>query len=99
MTGREQLKYEQTRIDVYNRAHGRCEECGAPIQYDTYQMAHKIPQSKMYLKKYGKEVIHHRLNFSATCSLICNGRSSIGCWPLKIDELVLEIRQELYNER
>ncbi len=95
MTGKELLKYEETRIDVYNRARGKCEVCNSPIEYLTYQMAHKIPQSKMYLKKYGKEVIHHRLNFVATCGLICNGRASISGWPLEIDELVQKIRLEL----
>ncbi len=97
LTGREQLKYEETRVYVYNRAEGLCEMCGKPISYLDYQMAHMIPQNKMYLKKYGKEVIHHRLNFVATCGLSCNSRASIANHPLAIEKVAEQIREELSN--
>ena len=97
MTGREQLKYEETRIQVYNRAQGLCQVCGEPISYLDYQMAHMIPQNKMYLRKYGKEIIHHHLNFKATCGLACNSQASISNHPLAIQELVEQIREELSN--
>lgn len=99
MTGREQLEYEHTRMLVYNRAHGRCEVCGEPIEYLTYQMGHRIPQRKHFMKKYGKDVIHHYMNFAATCSLPCNNAVSIGNKPVAIQQLVSEIQEELNGER
>jgi len=97
MTGRDQEHYEETRALVYNRAHGYCEVCGIPLEYTSYQMAHRIPQRKHFLKQHGKEVIHHYLNFAATCSLQCNNKVSIGNHPVAQEKLVQEIRETIEN--
>ena len=81
----------ETRIIVFNRSGGFCEVCGKPIDY-AYQMAHRIPQRKHFVKKYGKAVIHHPLNFRATCGLRCNNAVSIGNHPLEIERIVEEIK-------
>jgi len=87
--------YEFTRMLVFNRSHGRCEVCGKHISYLEFQMAHRIPQRKHFIKKYGKEVIHHYMNFAATCGLACNNKVSIGNHPVEIAQLVERIREEL----
>lgn len=97
MTDREQLAYERTRLMVYNRAHGRCEVCGKPIEYHTYQMGHRIPQRRHFVKKYGKAIIHHHLNMAATCSLRCNNAVSIGNHPIAIEELVSQIQEDIID--
>lgn len=95
MTDREQERYQETRKLVFTRAHGRCEVCGRPLNYFTFQMGHRIPQRKHFLKQHGREVIHHYMNFAATCSLRCNNAVSIGNHPVEISQLVQKIIQEI----
>ena len=47
------------------------------------------------MKKYGPEVIHHRFNLTAVCSLKCNDAMNIGFNPGKVAELVARIRADL----
>ena len=56
------------------------------------QLGHKIPQSNMYLKMYGKEIIHHDKNMESTCSLDCNAAVSINGKDKLIADLVKEIK-------
>lgn len=95
MTGREQLEYEETRTYVFNRAGARCEVCGRAIRWDTYQMAHRIPQDKRTVKRLGKKVIHHPLNFFATCSHRCNDMASLRNHPVQQAALIKSIEEEL----
>lgn len=99
MKPREQEQYEYTRMLVYNRSHGHCEVCGEPISYFGYQMGHRIPQRKYFIKRYGQEVIHHYMNFAATCSLQCNNAVSIGNHPVAIEELVQAIQEDIYARK
>ena len=99
MTEREQLEYEETRILVFNMAGGKCEVCGAPLEYTTFQLAHRIPQRKHFVKKYGKEVIHHEFNLAATCGLKCNNAVSIGGKPTAVESLATSIREEIDAEK
>ena len=61
------------------------------------QWAHRIPEAKMYLKKYGPEVIHHRLNMVLVCSLRCNSAVLLNpaSRPVAAAELVKKIREDL----
>ena len=70
---------DDTRWDVYHRAEGKCETCGATLDVSNFHLAHIIPQRKHWVKKYGKSIIHHRLNFRATCPTdLCNNDASLG---------------------
>lgn len=93
MTDRESLTYEGIRGIVYARSRGYCEVCGEALEFTMFHMAHRIPQRGWCLKKWGKEVIHHHLNFAATCGLDCNGKVSIAGSPVACDELVERIRR------
>jgi len=85
----------QTRFMLWNRSGGRCEVCGKRLDFETFQMAHRIPQRKWLLKKYGKSIIHHPKNLAATCSLRCNGAVSIAGNPVAMEQLAQEISEEL----
>jgi len=74
VTKRQALDFTELKIQMVNSRGGRCEVCDALIGPVNAQIAHRIPQSKMNLKKYGKAVIHHRFNLAVTCGLECNGR-------------------------
>lgn len=99
MTGREELEYRTKRFYVFNRAGGRCETCGEQIGIGSFQMAHRIPQTKYFIRKYGKGIIHHELNFAATCPKDgCNSAQDIRNHPVEVAELAEHI-QEVIRER
>ena len=60
------------------------------------QLAHKIPATKGYLKRYGKEVIHHPLNLATVCSLKCNDAVLLDpkTHPIEAEELIRRIKNE-----
>lgn len=93
MTTRERIALDELRIQIHARSGGRCEVCGKPIAVTETQLAHRIPQSKMNLKKYGKEIIHHRMNLAATCSLRCNAQAIVH--GVAEDHLVSWIRDDI----
>jgi len=95
VTEREQLDYATQRIYLFLRAEGKCEVCGRRINSETMQLAHRIPQTKRNLKKYGKEVIHHPKNLRATCSLSCNSKVDIRNHPVAQSNLLAEIEEEI----
>lgn len=87
-----------TRNLVYTRAGGKCEVCGEQLDWHTYHMAHRIPQRKWLLKKYGPAVIHHPDNFAATCGLTCNNAVSIAGSPVEVERLAESIKEKLRGE-
>jgi hypothetical protein len=68
-----------------------CEVCGEPGT----QLAHRIPQSKDNLNRYGKAIIHHEKNLALVCGLACNAAVNIDHDPLAKWRLVREIRETL----
>lgn len=93
MTEKEQFELGIKRASVLLRANWHCEVCGNPLTDDTVQLAHRIPQRKHLLKRYGKEIIHHSLNLAATCSENCNAAVSLGENELQHKEVIEEIRK------
>lgn len=61
------------------------------------QLAHRIPQTKAMLKKYGKAIIHHRKNLVPVCGLTCNSAVNIQHKPIEIEKLVNEIEEYIAN--
>ena len=72
MTDRERFQLMELREKKAKEAVYQCSVCGKPIDQFNLQLAHKIIKSKINLKKYGKELIHHEDNLEAVCSLPCN---------------------------
>ena len=64
---------------LYRRQAGRCWNCGKPMDWSIMQCAHRIPQRKHWLARYGERIIHHPDNFRGTCPTDrCNNAASIG---------------------
>lgn len=55
----------------------RCFICQKPLDFSTFQLAHRIPQRRWCLKRWGEVVIHHRLNVVGVCSLACNSAAQL----------------------
>ena len=92
MTAKQILEANEKKIQIYNSRNATCEVCGKVITQSEAQLAHRIPKSKMYLKRYGKEIIHHSKNLALVCGLECNSRVNINGSPLAIEQLVIEIQ-------
>ena len=84
-----------TRFKVAHTAGYKCEVCGKPTAIHDGQLAHRIPQRKWCIRKWGAEVLHHPLNLAWTCSTGCNAAVSIAGWPVRCAELVERIREAM----
>jgi 5-methylcytosine-specific restriction endonuclease McrA len=100
VNGRDELVMYETREKILESQGGRCAHCGAPLRFDTCELAHRIPQRKHLIRRYGKDVIHHEWNLAAVCrgSDRCNSAMSIGGRPVEMDDLASKIRGDL-NDR
>jgi hypothetical protein len=97
VTEKERFKYQDERILLMFKRGCRCEVCGEPLHLSNLQIAHRIPKAKNYLKKYGKEVIHHPLNLATVCSLKCNDAVLLDpkTHPIEAQELIRKIKDAL----
>lgn len=95
MTERERLAMEDMRRLVWREQRGLCWKCRKPVMVTDMQLAHRIPQDKAMLRRYGSEVLHHRANLRGACSLECNDAASLRNHPVEEAELVERIRLDL----
>ena len=88
---------QQKRLNIFIKSGWVCGHCGGYLnRYSTAQLGHRINQSKVNIKKYGKSVIHNELNMVPVCSLRCNGAVAIGkSKTAEIERLVEEIKKTL----
>ncbi len=93
MTQREVIEVSEAKLRALRTNGNRCEVCGIDIGPHNTQLAHRIPQSNANLKKYGPEIVHHRFNLAATCSLECNGKVIVH--GLEEERLVARIRDDI----
>lgn len=73
---RRSFEIAQTREVVFARDRGACVVCGKPAT----QLAHRVPQTKSNLAKYGKARIHSPDNLRAVCGLACNAAVAASRW-------------------
>ena len=59
-----------------------------------------LAQDDIHIRRYGEEVIHHRLNGRLTCGLKCNAKVQVthSGHPVMADMIADRIRQEIYKE-
>ena len=81
---------------IFTQQGGRCAICGKPLIVP-FDLAHRIPKSKVNLKQWGEKIIHHRLNLRGTCPGACNDAVMISpaAQPVKAAELVELIKLAL----
>jgi 5-methylcytosine-specific restriction endonuclease McrA len=95
MTAKEEEEIRATKEFIFDRDNYTC-ICGESVYSKGYpQAAHIISKSKVNLKLYGKEIVHHPLNLVSTCSTECNQKVNIGTKPFTEAALVELIRNEL----
>ena len=94
MTGREKLLAEDKKKRIYYKNYGICEVCQKQVPMQEAQIAHRIGQTKVNLKKYGKETIHSFHNLALVCSLECNSKVDITYNPQKVLDVLQKIIEE-----
>jgi len=85
---------------LWNLQGGYCAVCGENLRATGArpQIAHRLPQNQVNLRKYGEAVIHHELNTRLVCSLECNQKVSRRNYPLWEARHVAKIRKALKEE-
>ena len=94
MKERDAFRLYETKLRIHARDKGRCQYpgCTAP----GFNLAHRIAQTKINIKLYGKDVIHHDDNLVLVCS--CqehNDYFNIGNRPAEREALVQQIREKI----
>lgn len=82
---------DEQRMEIFERDHFTCICQKSIMAHGTPQLAHRIPQRKHLLRRFGKDVIHHPVNMVSTCSLECNAEVSIAQDTGKIIGVLEEI--------
>jgi hypothetical protein len=95
MNTREKFEANESRDEQFEAVQWICQVCGNPLRSGVPQLAHRIPKRESYLKRYGKEVIHHWINLVPVCSLVCNKVVDIGGKPKQVEELASIILREI----
>ena len=94
MNDRKTLAISEMKVEKWYAQDGKCATCGIPLSVPECELAHRIPQRKWCIAKWGPGVIHHRMNVALTHHGACNDKVSIGNQPVKMDALAEEIRKE-----
>ncbi len=79
------------REDLYRDQLGYCATCGMPVAYHDCELAHKIPEAKWAIKKWGRGVIDHWMNKAITHRGECNDAQNIQNRPVECARLVEKI--------
>lgn len=84
--------YEE-RLSIYSRDSGICQACGDPVDINSFEVAHRIANTKANRKRFGAHVIDHSLNKATTHPGRCNSAMNIGNNPGKCAELIRRIEE------
>jgi hypothetical protein len=83
----------------YLEQNGVCAYCGQDLlATDKVELAHRVPQRKYLLKKYGKEIIHHPLNMKLTHAGNCNAGVQLMPESLPAKRLIEKIREAIEDD-
>ncbi len=97
MTNTEKLEAEEKKRDIILSQGNCCSVCGNEFSFSNIPpISHRIPKYKRYIEKYGKEIIHHRLNLKACCD-VCNVKVSLSpaSNPVEAKLLIEQIRSDI----
>jgi hypothetical protein len=95
MTERQKLALHEERLSIYSRDGGICQACGLPVDINSFEVAHKICQSKMNVKRFGRAVIDSPHNKACTHRGACNSSMNCGFKPDKCAEIVALVQADV----
>jgi hypothetical protein len=65
------------------------------MRFLRFELAHRVPQRKWCIAKWGKDAIHHRRNVVGTHDGYCNSNSQLDPGSIEAAELMASIRKEI----
>ena len=94
-----QWKIQEMKEQKFTEQHGICAGCNKEFRIgDVTELAHRIPQRKWTIAKYGAEVIHHALNMKLTHNGFCNSAVQINVNAAElVEDLVNKIKEAIEN--
>lgn len=94
---RDYIDMYDERLEMYNACNGICEVCREYVSMNEFEIAHRIPNSPTWRKKYGNEIIDHKLNKTVTHKE-CNAAVLVVNKPVAREELVSRILRAIDKE-
>lgn len=93
MTVAEADRMGEVRRHKHNEQGGMCWVCHRSLWgwKANPQLAHRIPQRKWCIKKWGKAVIHHPRNMVLVCGIECNAKAQLNPESLEAAALAEDI--------
>jgi len=88
----------QVKAAKFVEQRGRCGICRDVLDFGA-QLAHRIPQRKWCIHRWGSEVIHHPDNMTLVCSLKCNAAAQLDPGSLEAAALAERILDRIRKER
>jgi hypothetical protein len=79
----------------YAKQDGLCGVCRQPVPWMQFQLAHRIPQRKWCMARWGEEILHHHKNLVGVCGLECNAAAQLNPDGLEAALLSEEIKEEV----
>jgi hypothetical protein len=95
MNYRKSLAIAEMKLEKCHEQGYKCPVCGEYVDVATGELAHRIPQRRWCLARWGAKVIHHSRNLVLTHPGRCNDAVSISNHPLECERLAREIQEEL----
>lgn len=92
MTERQRFELHEERLAIYSRDGGICQYCGEPVDINRFEVAHRIANTVSNRKRYGAEIVDHRLNKATTHAGRCNSGMNCGFNPGKCQEIIDRIK-------
>lgn len=86
----------ERRFEVYQQQSGRCFTCGMPMPYTEFELAHRIPQRKWCIKRWGQDVVH--ASTVGTHRGGCNSGAQLDPNSLAAEKLAATLRRDLRKE-
>lgn len=91
MTERARFELYEERLRIYSRDGGICQACGEPVDINSFQVAHRIANTKANRSRWGTRVIDHPINKATTHPGRCNDAMNCGFNPSKAQAIADEI--------
>jgi len=95
MNERKRIEIAEMKLQLYYEQGGWCAACGKPVGTDDGELAHRIPQRRWALAKYGPRIIHHHDNLALTHPGACNDAMSISNQPVECERLAKSIADKM----
>ena len=97
MSRRERVsdQIQETRGKLYSDQNALCWWCHLPMAFNDFELAHRVPQRRWCLDRWGAAAVQHPRNLVATHSGYCNARAQLDPESAEAEVHMQSIRKEI----